>query len=150
MQSVLRRRLILLGVLLIVGALASGVIVVLDAQKVIQGSNEELVSVVKLPQTAHPATQRAGLQAKHDALALALIDIASNNSTVHNLISGKNYSVVGISVDKGGSSQGSNDVGTALLVIKVDDTFYAITEDVTHKQVTAVEKRACYGPLCDR
>ena len=150
MRSALRRRLMLLGVLLIVGALAGGAIVVLDAQKVIQGGNEEVISLVKLPPTAHPATQRAGLQAKHNALAMTPTNIASNNSTVHNLISGKNYSVVGISVDKGGSSQGPNDVGTALLVIKVDDTFYAIVEDVPQKQVTSVEKRACYGPLCDR
>jgi hypothetical protein len=150
MQNALRRRLILLSVLLIVGALAGGAVAVLDAQKVIQGNNDEVISVVKLPQMAHPATQRAGLQAKHEALATTLINIASNNSTVHNLISGKNYSVVGISVDKEGSSQGQNDVGTALLVIKVDDTFYAIVEDVPQKQVTAVENRACYGPLCDR
>jgi hypothetical protein len=150
MRDALRRRLILLSVLLIVGALAGGAIVVLDAQKVIQGSNEEVISVVKLPQTAHPATQRAGLQAKHDALVTTLINIASNNSTVDNLITGKNYTVVGTGIDKGGSSQGPNDVGTSLLVIKVDDTFYAIVVDVPLKQVTAVERRACYGSLCDR
>ena len=86
MRSALRRRLTLLGVLLIVGALAGGAIAVLDAQKVIQGSNEELISVVKLPQTAHPTTQRAELQAKHDALETTLINIASNNSTVHNIM----------------------------------------------------------------
>ncbi len=65
MQSTLRRRLLLLGVLLVVGALAGGVIAALDMQKTIQGSNEESISVVKVPDSAQSATQRAELQAKH-------------------------------------------------------------------------------------
>ncbi len=149
MRGTLRRRLMLLGVLLIVGTLAGGTIAVLNMQKAIQGSNEESISVVKAPDPSLPATQRAELQAKHDALVLTLLNIAGKDATVQNITAGKNYTVVGIGVDRSGSSQEPDDVGTALLVIKVDRTFYAIVEDVPHKQVTAVEKRACYGPLCD-
>ncbi len=147
MQSTLRRRLLLLGVLLVVGALAGGVIATLDMQKTIQGSNEESISVVKVPDSAQSATQRAELQAKHTDLLMTLISIASNNSTVQHITTGKNASVVGIGIDKGGS-QGVSTAGTALLVIKVDDTYYAIQEDVVHKQVTGVSKRVCYGPEC--
>lgn len=149
MRGTLRRRLMLLGVLLIVGALAGGTITVLNMQKAIQGNNEESISVVKAPEPSLPATQRAELQAKHDALVLTLLNIAGKDPTVQNITAGKNYTVVGIGVDRSGSSQEPDDVETALLVIKVDRTFYAIVEDVPHKQVTAVEKRACYGPLCD-
>ncbi len=149
MRGTLRRRLMLLGVLLIVGTLAGGTIAVLNMQKAIQGSNEESISVVKAPDPSLPATQRAELQAKHDALVLTLLNIAGKDATVQNITAGKNYTVVGIGVDRSGSSQEPDDVETALLVIKVDRTFYAIVEDVPHKQVTAVEKRACYGPLCD-
>ncbi len=172
MQSTLRRRLILLGVLLVVGALAGGAIAVLNTQKAIQGSNEGSISVIKLPDSTQPNTQQAELQAKHSELLMTLISIASNNSTVQALTTGKNATVVGVGVaengqgsndvgtallavkalgtdvNKSGLLQDSNDVGTALLVIKVENTFYAITEDVPHKQVTAVEKRVCYGPLC--
>ncbi len=150
MQGTLRRRLTLLGVLRIVGALAGGAVAVLNAQKAIQGSNEESITVIKPPEPALPATQRAELQAKHDALVMTLINIANNDSTVRSITEGKNYTVVGIAVDKEEASQGPDDVGNALLVIKVDGAFYAIVEDVPHKQVTAVEKRVCYGPECDR
>jgi hypothetical protein len=149
MRSARRRRLALVGVLLIVGALACGAVAALDVQKVFQGSNEGLISLVKLPQTAAPTTQRAEQQANYDALEKTLIDIASNNSTVQNITTGKNYTVVGIRVDKGGPSQESYDVETAQLAIKVDGTFHVIVEDVQQKQVTAVEKRACYGPRCN-
>ncbi|MGZ4902046.1 MAG: hypothetical protein ACXVI3_01255 [Halobacteriota archaeon] len=147
MQGALRRRLLLLGVLLIVGSLAGGTIAVLEAQKAIQGNNEASISVVKSSDPALPATQRAELQAQHDALVTTLVNIARNDSTVRSIIGGKNYTVVGIGVDKSDPSQGGN-VTTALLVIKVDGAFYAIVEDVPQKQVTAVEQRICYGPGC--
>ncbi len=150
MRGTLRRRLTLLGVLLIIGALAGGAIAMLNVQKAIQGSNDESISVIKPPEPALPATQRAELQAKHDALVMTLINIANNDSTVRSITADKNYTVVGIAVDKDGASQGPDDVGSALLVIKVDGAFYAIVEDVPNKQVTAVEKRICYGPECDR
>ncbi|MGZ4904590.1 MAG: hypothetical protein ACXV5I_07235 [Halobacteriota archaeon] len=170
MWDTLRRRLMLLGVLLVAGALAGGAIAVLDMQKAIQGSNAE-ISVIKLPDSAQPATQRAEQQAKHSELLMSLISIASNNSTVQTITAGKNSTVVAIGVDKehpqnpndvatallairalgtgvGGLSQNPNDVGTAVLFIKVDSTFYAITEDVLHNQVTAIEERVCYGAQC--
>ncbi len=176
MWDTLRQRLMVLGVLLIVAALAGGTIAVLQMQKAIQGSNEASISVIKLPNAAESATQRAELQAKHNDLLMTLISIASNNSTVQAVTAGKNVTVVGTGVDKGGLSQEPSDVGAsllvvkalgtgvdkgglsqepsdvgiALLVIKADSKFFAITEDVPHKQVTAVEERACYGPLCDR
>ncbi len=150
MQSGLKRRLLLLGVLLVAGTLAGGIIAVSDMQKAIQGDSEGSISIVKAPDPALPATQRAELQAQHDALALTLVAIANKNATVQNITAGKNYTIAGIGVDREGPSQGPNDVQTALLVIKVDGTFYAIVEDVPHQQVTAVQKRVCYGPLCDQ
>ncbi len=149
MQSILRRRLMLLGVLLIAGTLAGGIIAVLDVQKAFQSDNEESISIIKAPDPALPATQRAELQAQHDALTMTLLNIASKNETVQNIVVGKNFTVAGIGVDKNEPSQGTSNVKTALLVIKVDGTFYAIVEDVQHNQVTAVQKRVCYGPHCD-
>ncbi len=148
MQGTLRRRLILLGVLLIAGSLAGGTVAVLEAQNAIKGNNEASISVVKSPEPALPDTQRAELQAQHDALVATLVDIARNDSTVRSLTAGKNYTVVGIGVDQSNPSQGSENVTTALLVIKVDETFYAIVEDVPQKKVTSVEQRICYGPGC--
>ncbi len=174
MWDTLRQRLIVLAVLLVAAALAGGAIAVLEMQKAIQGNNEASISVIKLPNAAESATQRAELQAKHNDLLMTLISVASNNSTVQAITTGKNVTVVGTGVDKGGLSQPNdvgdsllvvkalgtgvdkgglsqpNDVGIALLVIKADSKFYAITEEVPHKQVTAVEERVCYGPLCGR
>ncbi len=150
MQSSLRWRLMLLGVLLIVGTLAGGIIAVSDMQKVIQGDNEGSISIIQAPDPALPATQRAELQAQHDALTRTLLTIASKNGTVQNITAGKNFTVAGIGVDKSNPSQGTSGIETALLVIKVDGTFYAIVEDVPHKQVTAVQQRVCYGPRCDQ
>ncbi len=150
MRSTLRRRLMLLGVLLVAGTLTGGIIAVSNIQKTIQGEGDGPISIVQAPDPALPATQRAALQAQHDALTRTLLTIASKNETVKNITAGKNFTVAGIGVDKGEPSQGTSNVKTALLVIKVEGTFYAIVEDVQHNQVTAIQKRVCYGPLCDQ
>jgi hypothetical protein len=149
MRSALKRRLILLSFFVIVGALVFGAVATLGMQKAILGNNEGLISLISLPQQGS-STQRAEQQAQYDNLEETLINIASNNSTVQNITAGKNYTVVGIGVDNSGNSQGPNEVGTAQVVIKVDDTYQTIVENVPQKQVTAVEKRACYGPQCGR
>ena len=168
MRATLKRRLALLGVLLIAVALATAAITILGAEKAIQGRNKESIGIIKSQQTAQMSTQRAMLQAKHAARLKSILSIALKDGRVQVLIAGKNYTVVGIAVERIGSAPRQSDagyampdiesapppprlsdIGLALLVLKVDNKFYAVVMDVPHQRVTAVEERSCYGPLCN-
>jgi len=149
MRATLKRRLALLGVLLIAVALATAAITILGAEKAIQGRNKESIGIIKSQQTAQMSTQRAMLQAKHAARLKSILSIALKDGRVQVLIAGKNYTVVGTAVQESRPDQSMSHVRTALLVLKVDNKFYAVVMDVPHQRVTAVEERSCYGPLCN-
>jgi len=168
MRSTLKRRLALLSVLLIAAALALAAITMLDVGKTTQGTNKESIVIIKPQQIAQTSTQQATLQAEHAALVKNLLNITLKDGRVQGLIAGKNYKVVGIAVERIGPPPRSSDagyvlphtgnapspprqtdIGHALLVLKVDNKFYAVVMDVPHQSVTAVEERSCYGPLCN-
>jgi len=149
MRTILKRRLALLSVLLIVGVLAAAAITMLDVGKTTQGTNKGPIDIINSPQTAQTSTQQATLQAEHAALVKNLLNITLKDGRVQGLIAGKNYTVVGTAVQENRPDQSMSHVRTALLVLKVDNKFYAVVMDVPHQSVTAVEERSCYGPLCN-
>jgi len=168
MRSTPKRRLALLSVLLIAVALTLAAIAMLDVGKTTQGTNKGPIVIIKPQQIAQTSTQRAMLQARHAARLQSILGIAQKDGRMQELIAGKSYKVVGIAVERIGppprdgdaghvlprtenavSPPRQTDIGRALLVLKVDNKFYAVAMDVPHQRVTAVEERSCYGPLCN-
>lgn len=168
MKAILTRRLKLFSIILIVGALVAGSIVVLGAEKLIPGATKEYISIVKPSTTAQTPGQVSERHARFEARLKDILGIAQNDGRVQGLIAGKNYTVVGIAIEKIVPSVGQSDtgpalpdirnapppprhgdIGHALLVIKAEGKFYKIVIDVPHQQVISVEERLCYGPWCN-
>ena len=168
MKAIETRRLKLFSIILIVGTLVAGSIVVLGAEKLIPGATKEYIGIVKPPTTAQTPEQVSERHARFEAHLKDILGIAQKDERVQELITGKNYTVVGIAVEKialpvGQSYTGPalpdirnappaprhGDIGHALLVIKAEGKFYKIVMDVPHQQVISVEERLCYGPWCN-
>lgn len=87
-------------------------------------------------------------QAEAEAEKNELLEIAKKDSSVQELISGRDYKVVGMSTS--GTVKGESD--TAILVLEVEGKYYEVTIDLNSETVESVEEKSsgvteiCYGP----
>jgi len=149
MDARLRRRLALLSILLIVGAVAGAAIIVLGADKVMLGSNNGYISVVKPSQTGKSSEQITLQQSQFDQRANNLTAIAKKDERVSSILAGKNYTVLAIAVlaPSPAPADGKND--TTGLFVKVEGQFYLINVDVANEKVILLEQLTCYGSGCN-
>ena len=154
-RSELKRRLVLLSILVVVGLVAAAAIIALGAEKAIPGASKHYFSVVKRPPKS-PLNQSTR-QSQFENLSKNLTAIAMRDEGVSALLAGRNYSVVGIAVPRpplvpSGVAPpvpaGDHPPETAALFLKVDSKFYKIDIDIPHGKVTSVAERICYGPGC--
>jgi len=87
-------------------------------------------------------------QAEAEAEKNEFLEIAKKDSRVQELISGKDYKVIGMSTS--GAVKEESD--TAILVLEVEGKYYEVTVDLNSKTVESIEEQAlgvtenCYGP----
>jgi hypothetical protein len=146
-RSELKRRLVLLSILVVVGLVAATAIIALGANKAIPGTSKHYVSVVRRP--LKPPLNQSNQQSQFHNLSKNLTAIAMKDEGVSALLAGRNYSVVGIAVPRPSLvPAGDHPPENAALFLKVDSRFYKIDIDIPHEKVTSVAERACYGPGC--
>ena len=150
MEAALKRRLELLITLLVVGIVAGAALIVVGAENAIPGTSNGYISVVKSPQTSQSPDQQVQQQAQYEARVKSFLAIANKDAYVHVLITGKNYTVVGIAILRSPPpSPGAPPIDNAALVLRVEGNFYKINIDIPHEKVISVEERICYGPACN-
>jgi|APFre7841882630_1041343.scaffolds.fasta_scaffold00254_9 hypothetical protein len=149
MDARLRRRLALLSILLIVGVIAGAAIIVLGADKVMPGSNNGYISVVKPSQTGESSDQITLQQAQFDQRANNLTAIANKDQRVSSILVGKNYTVLAIAVLAASPAPAEGSNNTTGLFVKAEGQFYLINIDIANEKVISVEQLSCYGSGCN-
>jgi hypothetical protein len=144
MKSALRKRVALLGILLLAGVLVGVVVTTSGLEKVIPGTGKENIGVVKGHPTALTPEERQQRRAQYEARTNTLLGIALNDERVQKTIAGREYTVVGVALKNPVGDTTGKAADTAFLALRVGGDYYKVTIDMRSERVISIDARSSY------
>ncbi len=149
MKNTLRKRVALLGILLLAGVLIGVIVTSSGPEKVVPGTGKENIGVVKARPTALTPEEREQRRAQYEARTNMLLGIALNDERVQKTIAGREYTVVGVALknpvrNATGNNATGNAADTAFLALRVGGDYYKVTIDVRSERVISIDARSSY------
>jgi hypothetical protein len=144
MKDTLRKRVALLGILLLAGVLVGVIVTASGPEKVVPGTGKENIGVVKARPTALTPEEREQRRAQYEARTNALLGIALNDERVQRTIAGREYTVVGVALKNPVRNATGNAADTAFLALRVGGDYYKVTIDMRSERVISIDARSSY------
>ena len=144
MNNTLRKRVALLGILLVAGVVVGVMVTASGPEKVIPGIGRENIGVVKAPPTALTPEEQEQRRAEYEAMTSKLLGIALRDERVQKAIAGREYTVVGVALKSPAGGATGDGADTAFLALRVGKEYYKVTIDVRGERVLSIDARSPY------
>jgi hypothetical protein len=144
MKNTLRKRVALLGILLLAGVLIGIIVTTSGPEKVFPGTGKEYIGVVKAPPTALTPEEQKQRRTQYEAQTDTLLGIALNDERVQKTIAGREYTVVGVALKNPARNVTGNTPDIAFLALRVGSDYYKVTIDMRSEKVTSIDARSSY------